>query len=138
MSEPPATPDPAPPDGSRRLSFPRAELRRRTLRGTVVTGGFLVLIDGLVLVQGLIVTRLLGPSQIGLYGVVSTTVISLISLKRVGIDEAFVQQEEADQEREFQYAFTLELGLSAAHGGDHPGPVAGGRRRLPRPAARCR
>jgi O-antigen/teichoic acid export membrane protein len=108
MSEPPA----GPPDGSRRLSFPRAELRRRTLRGTVVTGGFLVLIDGLVLVQGLIVTRLLGPSQIGLYGVVSTTVISLISLKRVGIDEAFVQQEEADQELEFHYAFTLELGLA--------------------------
>jgi O-antigen/teichoic acid export membrane protein len=80
----------------------------------MVTGGFLVAMDGLVLVQGLIVTRLLGPSQIGLYGVVSTTVISLIALKRVGIDEAFVQQNEADQEREFQYAFTLELGLSAA------------------------
>jgi O-antigen/teichoic acid export membrane protein len=99
---------------SDRLPFPRAELRRRTLRGTIVTAGFLILIDGLVLVQGLIVTRLLGPQQIGLYGVVSTTVISLIALKRVGIDEAFVQQDEADQEREFQYAFTLELGLSAA------------------------
>jgi O-antigen/teichoic acid export membrane protein len=104
--------EPAPPPG--RLPFPRAELRRRTLRGTIVTGVFLVGIDGLVLIQGLIVTRLLGPSQIGLYGVVSTTVISLIALKRVGIDEAFVQQDEADQEREFQYAFTLELGLSAA------------------------
>ncbi len=99
---------------SDRLPFPRAELRRRTLRGTLVTGGFLVAIDGLVLLQGLVVTRLLGPRQIGLYGVVSTTVISLIALKRVGIDEAFVQQNEADQEREFQYAFTLELGLSAA------------------------
>ena len=99
---------------SDRFPFPRAELRRRTVRGAIVTGGFLVLIDGLVLVQGLIVTRLLGPSAIGLYGIVSTTVISLIALKRVGIDEAFVQQEQPDQEREFQYAFTLELGLSAA------------------------
>jgi O-antigen/teichoic acid export membrane protein len=97
-----------------RLTFPRAELRRRTLKGTVITAGFLILIDGLVLIQGLIVTRLLGPKQIGLYGVVSTTVISLVALKRVGIDEAFVQQDEADQEREFQYAFTLELGLSLA------------------------
>jgi O-antigen/teichoic acid export membrane protein len=97
---------------SDRLPFPRSELRRRTLRGTVVTAGFLVGIDALVLVQGLIVTRLLGPRQIGLYGVVSTTVISLIALKRVGIDEAFVQQDEPDQEREFQYAFTLELALS--------------------------
>jgi O-antigen/teichoic acid export membrane protein len=97
-----------------RFSFPRAELRRRTVRGAIVTGGFLVLIDGLVLVQGLVVTRLLGPQAIGLYGVVSTVVISLIALKRVGIDELFVQQDESDQEREFQYAFTLELGLSAA------------------------
>jgi O-antigen/teichoic acid export membrane protein len=98
---------------SDRLPFPRAELRRRTLRGTIVTAGFLVAIDGLVLLQGLVVTRLLGPRQIGLYGVVSTTVISLIALKRVGVDELFVAQEEPDQEREFQYAFTLELGLSA-------------------------
>jgi PST family polysaccharide transporter len=96
---------------SDRLPFPRAELRRRTLR---VTAGFLAAIDGLVLIQGLVVTRLLGPREIGLYGVVSTTVISLIALKRVGIDELFVAQEEADQEREFQYAFTLELGLAAA------------------------
>jgi O-antigen/teichoic acid export membrane protein len=99
---------------SERLPFPRAELRRRTLRGTIVTAGFLAAIDALVLVQGLVVTRLLGPREIGLYGVVSTTVISLIALKRVGIDELFVAQDEADQEREFQYAFTLELGLSVA------------------------
>ena len=98
---------------SDRLPFPRAELRRRTVRGAMVTAGFLVGIDLLVLIQGLVVTRLLGPAQIGLYGVVSTTVLSLIALKRVGIDEAFVQQEEADQEREFQHAFTLELVLSA-------------------------
>src|SRR5262249_7602989 len=95
-----------------RFSFPRAELRRRTVRGAIVTGGFLVLIDGLVLIQGLIVTRLLGPKEIGLYGIVSTTVITLIALKRVGVDELFVQQEEADQEKEFQYAFTIEVGLS--------------------------
>jgi len=105
--------EPSGPQAGGRLPFPRAELRRRTLRGTMVTAGFLVAIDGLVLIQGLVVTRLLGPSQIGLYGVVSTTVVSLIALKRVGIDEAFVQQDEPDQEREFQYAFTLELGLSA-------------------------
>ncbi len=97
---------------SDRLPFPRAELRRRTLRGTIVTAAFLAGIDGLVLLQGLIVTRLLGPREIGLYGVVSTTVISLIALKRVGVDELFVQQDEADQEREFQYAFTIELALS--------------------------
>ena len=97
---------------SDRLSFPRSELRRRTVRGAAVTSVFLVGIDGLVLIQGLVVTRLLGPVAIGLYGVVSTTVISLIALKRIGVDEAFVAQDEPDQPREFQYAFTLDLGLS--------------------------
>ncbi len=99
---------------SDRLSFPREELRRRTVRGAVVTGGFLVLIDALVLIQGLVVTRLLGPSEIGLYGVVSTVVLSLIALKKIGIDEQYVQQDEAGQEEEFQHAFTLELTLSTA------------------------
>jgi O-antigen/teichoic acid export membrane protein len=98
---------------SDRLSFPREELRRRTVRGAVVTGGFLVLIDALVLIQGLVVTRLLGPMEIGLYGVVSTVVLSLIALKKIGIDEQYVQQDEAGQEEEFQHAFTLELTLSA-------------------------
>ena len=97
---------------SERLSFPRTELRRRTVRGALVTSVFLVGIDGLVLIQGLVVTRLLGPVAIGLYGVVSTTVISLIALKRIGVDEAFVAQDEPDQPAEFQYAFTLDLGLS--------------------------
>jgi len=99
---------------SDRFSFPRSELRRRTLRGVVVTGGFLVVIDGLALAQGLVVTRLLGPAEIGLYGIVSTFVVSIVALKRVGIDEAFVAQEEPDQEAEFQRAFTLELALGAA------------------------
>ncbi len=99
---------------SDRFSFPRSELRRRTLRGVVITGGFLVVIDGLVLAQGLVVTRLLGPREIGLYGIVSTFVVSIVALKRVGIDEAFVAQEEPHQELEFQRAFTLELALGAA------------------------
>src|SRR5438874_1619914 len=94
---------------SDRFPFPAAELRRRTLRGVLIAGAFIVLIDVLVLTQGLIVTRLLGPREIGLYGIASTFVLSLIALKRVGIDEAFVAQEEPDQEREFQIAFTLDL-----------------------------
>lgn len=96
---------------SDRFSFPRSELRRRTLRGVMVTSGFIIAIDGLVLIQGLVVTRLLGPREIGLYGIVSTFVVSIVALKRVGIDEAFVQQEEPDQEAELQRAFTLELAV---------------------------
>jgi O-antigen/teichoic acid export membrane protein len=99
---------------SERLDFPRGELRARVVRGTVINATILGLVDALVLAQGLIVTRLLGPEAIGLYGVVTVTAITVISLKRVGIDEAFVAQEAADQETEFQHAFTLELLLSAA------------------------
>jgi O-antigen/teichoic acid export membrane protein len=97
-----------------RLSFPRPELRRRTARGAIVNGVFLAGGEGLALLQGLIVTVLLGPKAIGLYGIVATTALTLVALKRVGIDEAFVQQSEEGQEEEFQRAFTLELMLALA------------------------
>jgi O-antigen/teichoic acid export membrane protein len=92
---------------------PPRGLRTHVIRGAVVNGGVLALVDAVVLAQGLIVTRLLGPEAIGLYGVVTVTAMTILSLKRVGIDEAFVVQEAADQETEFQHAFTLELVLSA-------------------------
>ncbi|HEX8075922.1 MAG TPA: oligosaccharide flippase family protein [Thermoleophilaceae bacterium] len=98
---------------SERLPFEIGELRSRTVRGVGINAVFLVIVEAAALAQGLIVARVLGPREVGLYGIVSITVITLIALKRVGIDEAYVQQDEADQEREFQLAFTLELGLSA-------------------------
>jgi O-antigen/teichoic acid export membrane protein len=99
---------------SERFDFPREQLRARVVRGTVVNAAVLILVDALVLAQGLIVTRLLGPHTIGLYGVVTATTMTIIALKRVGVDEAFVAQEQADQRQEFQRAFTLELVLSCA------------------------
>ena len=98
---------------SERLPFAASELRARTIRGVAINTAFLVVVEAVALSQGLIVARILGPSEIGLYGIVSITVITLIALKRVGIDEAFVQQDERDQEREFQIAFSLELALAA-------------------------
>jgi O-antigen/teichoic acid export membrane protein len=97
-----------------RLAFPREELRGRTVRGLVLNALFTGATEGLVLVQGLIVSILLGPEAIGLYGVVTATAMTIVALKRVGIDEAFVQQSEAGQEEEFQRAFSLELVVSAA------------------------
>lgn len=99
---------------SARPELLESELRRRLTRGALLTGGFVAAIDMLVIVQGLIVTRLLGPRSIGLYGAASSIAVALLALKRVGLDEAFVQQREADQEREFQCAFTLELALALA------------------------
>jgi PST family polysaccharide transporter/lipopolysaccharide exporter len=95
-----------------RLPFSRDELGRRTVRGVAINATFLLVVEAVALAQGLIVARLLGPREVGLYGIVSITATTLIALKRVGIDEAFVQQDEADQEAEFQRAFTLELALA--------------------------
>ncbi len=92
-----------------RLGFPREELRGRTARGGVLNAVFLGGGEGLALLQGLIVTALLGPVAIGLYGIVTVTAMTVVQLRRVGIDEAFVQQSEERQEEEFQKAFSLEL-----------------------------
>src|SRR3954451_4566126 len=91
----------------------RADLRRRIVRGTVVNAVALATVDLLVLAQGLIVTRLLGPAAIGLYGIVTVTTMTVVALKRVGVDEAFVAQDEPRQALEFQRAFTIELAISA-------------------------
>lgn len=68
----------------------------------------------LLVAQGLIVTAVLGPEAIGLYGAVSVTAVTIAGLKRVGIDEEYVRQSEVEQEEEFQRAFTLDLSLSVA------------------------
>jgi polysaccharide transporter, PST family len=89
-------------------------LRAATARGGVVNAAFLSGAEALVLVQGLLATALLGPDAIGLYGIVTTTAMTIVALRRVGIDEAFVQQEAADEEAEFQRAFTVEMALDVA------------------------
>jgi PST family polysaccharide transporter len=92
----------------------RGDLRRRTARGGVVNAAFLSGAEALVLVQGLLATALLGPEAIGLYGVVSTTAMTVVALRRIGIDEAYVQHEGADDEAEFRRAFGLELAVGLA------------------------
>ena len=106
--------EPIDPRGDAGLSFPRAELRTRTVRGVLVNAVFMGGSEVLAVAQGLIVTVLLGPQSIGLYGIVTTTAVTVAALRRVGIDEAFVQQREPDQEAEFQRAFTLELIVGGA------------------------
>jgi O-antigen/teichoic acid export membrane protein len=86
-------------------------LRAVTARGGALNAAFLSGAEGLVLLQGLLATALLGPSAIGLYGVVTTTAMTIVALRRVGIDEAFVQQAAQDEEAEFQRAFGVELAV---------------------------
>ena len=98
----------------KRLAFPRAELRGRTARGGAFNALFLGGVQALLLVQGVIVTALLGPVAIGLYAIVSTIALTFLELKKAGVDEAFVQQSEPDQPAEFRKAFTVELGFALA------------------------
>src|SRR4051794_23097242 len=108
--ETPAPPDAARADAPRRPAAPDG-LRVATARGGVVNAAFLAGAEGLVALQGLLATALLGPDAIGLYGVVTTTAMTIVALRRVGIDEAFVQEAAADEEVEFQRALTVELAL---------------------------
>ncbi len=86
-------------------------LRVLTARGGAVNAAFLSGAELLVLLQGLLAIALLGPDLIGLYGVVTTTAMTIVALRRVGIDEAFVQTAADDEEAEFQRALTVELAL---------------------------
>lgn len=95
-----------------RFSFPRTELRARAARGAIVNGAFLLAVEALGVVQAIVVARLLDADEVGLYGIVSVTVMTLLALKQVGVDEGYVQQEASDQEEAFQQAFSIDLGLS--------------------------
>jgi len=91
---------------------PSAGLRRAAARGTLINGAFDVVLTGLGLVRGLAVAAFLTPEEYGVFGVLAATLATLLWLKQVGIGDRYVQQEEDDQERAFQTAFTLELALS--------------------------
>jgi O-antigen/teichoic acid export membrane protein len=95
-------------------SDPGSGLRRHAARGVLVNSTFMVAIAGLALVQRLIVSRLLSPAQFGLWSVVLLAVLTVLFLKNAGIGDKFVQQDEADQERAFQKAFTIDLALAVA------------------------
>ena len=59
----------------------RASLRAITARGGVVNAGFLSAAEGLVLLQGLLAVALLAPDEIGLYGVVTVTAMTIVALR---------------------------------------------------------
>src|SRR4051794_41817923 len=77
-------------------------LRARTARGGVVNAAFLSGAEALVLVQGLLATALLGPDAIGLYGVVTTTAMTIVALRRGGGGEAVVGPPAGDEALEVQ------------------------------------
>ena len=109
-TEPPSTADIA-----RRRGF---RLRGRTLRqhvarGSLINGAFMVSLSLLGLARGFILAAFLTREDFGVWGVVIVTLNTLGWLKQIGIGDKYVQQDEEDQERAFQKAFTLEVIFNA-------------------------
>jgi len=87
-------------------------LRHRAARGTIVNAGFMVGLDTLNLLRAFIVAALLTASEYGVWTVLVITIGTLGLLKEGIVGDKFVQQDETDQERAFQRAFTLEAILN--------------------------
>ena len=84
-----------------------AGLRTQTARGSIINGAFQIGLAALVLVQRVVVTAFLSVAEYGVWGVLLTAVLTVLLIKNVGIADRFIQQEEEDQERAFQKAFTI-------------------------------
>src|SRR3954454_5574047 len=89
-------------------------LRSHAARGTLINSGFQLGLTALGTLQRLAVAAWLTRAEYGLWGLLIATLITLVTLKQVGIADKYIQQNEPDQEAAFQKAFTLELGLSLA------------------------
>ena len=90
------------------------ELRLRTARGTIVNGLFLVGTNGLGLVRGIAVAGILTTVEYGLWGLLLAALVTLLTLAGVGIEDKYIQQDDPDQVRAFEVAFTIQCLLGLA------------------------
>jgi O-antigen/teichoic acid export membrane protein len=97
----------------RRAEIGGEGLRVRTARGTIVNTVYLIGLNALAVAQGLIVARLLGPGEYGLWGLLLVSFGTLFALLAVGIDDKYIHQDHPDQQAAFEIAFTLQTILSA-------------------------
>ncbi len=84
-------------------------LRERAARGTLINTAFEIGLYTLTFARGLIIAAFLTRAEYGVWGILVVTLGTLAVLKQVGISDKFVQQDDPDEERAFQQAFTLEL-----------------------------
>jgi O-antigen/teichoic acid export membrane protein len=107
-------PDSPPADDAtarRRAEIGGTGLRRRVAGGTIVNSVFLVTVNGLTIVQGIVVANLLGPGEYGLWGLLAISFGTLFALGAVGIGDKYVQQDHEDQRVAFEVSFTLQCML---------------------------
>lgn len=90
-------------------------LRVQTAHGVVVNSAFRAGLTVLGLINRVAVAAFLTREEFGVWGIILATLLTLVLLKQVGIQDKYVQQREADQELAFQKAFTLEFALSCGY-----------------------
>jgi O-antigen/teichoic acid export membrane protein len=101
--------EPLPGSAPERFAGEPMPLRARTARGTVVNAAFLVSTNGLMLIKGLAVASFLTTAQYGTWGLLMAAFLTILTLGSVGVDDKYVQQDEPDQERAFEIAFTFQV-----------------------------
>ncbi len=83
-------------------------------RGFIITFAFTAVTQGLLLIQGLAVPRLLGPETVGLFALAIAAMSVGATLKELGTSEKLVQDRHADLPVAYSVAFTIELIISSA------------------------
>lgn len=101
---------------TRRFDLRGRSLRQHAARGTLINSGFAVVVSLLGLARGFLLALFLAPTDYGVWGILLVGLGTLTWLKQVGISDAYVQQDEDDQELAFQRAFSLEATFNVAIG----------------------
>lgn len=99
---------------ARALGAGPGNLRRTAVRGTIINGAFLTALNGLNVLKGFAAAAFLTRADYGVWGILSVTLVSFLSLKQIGITDRYIQQAEEDQEVAFQRAFTVEVLVTGA------------------------
>ncbi|MDQ1397913.1 MAG: hypothetical protein QOG64_3172 [Acidimicrobiaceae bacterium] len=91
----------------------RPSLSTLTGRGALVNLAFAIVTQSLALVQGIVVPRILGPGNMGLFALALGGVSIGKALKELGIPKKLVQERDVDLYTSYRVAFTLEVMLAA-------------------------
>ena len=77
----------------RRAEIGGGGLRRRIAGGTIVNTFYLLALNGLSIVQTLLMAGLLGTGEYGLWGLLAISFGTLFALAAIGLDDKYIQQD---------------------------------------------
>ncbi|HVL96056.1 MAG TPA: oligosaccharide flippase family protein [Solirubrobacteraceae bacterium] len=96
-------------DAPARFDLGSRSLREHAARGSLVNAAFSAGLSLIGLIRAFALAVFLTRTDYGVWGVLAVSLGTVLWLKQAGVGDRFIQQDEHDQEREFQRAFTLEL-----------------------------